>query len=230
MVTRERKFGSAIAGIPVAGGPGDPRATRRSGSGGDPDDLNETEYERSFPKSRVLTWFLMLVVLMTFGGVIGAYVVISTNGVLEWNPFDLPVQVWISTAIILASSGTYVAAEGLIRKGNQPPARTWLLATTVLGAAFISSQILAWYELVKRGIYMQSNPYAGFFYILTALHAVHVAGGIIALGYVVLMVWEKPRFEAKHERATDIAGAVGWYWHFMGALWIVLFVLLGFWK
>ncbi|HNU09551.1 MAG TPA: hypothetical protein PKO33_17410, partial [Pyrinomonadaceae bacterium] len=97
MVTRERKFGSAIAGIPVAGGPGDPRATRRSGSGGDPDDLNETEYERSFPKSRVLTWFLMLVVLMTFGGVIGAYVVISTNGVLEWNPFDLPVQVWIST-------------------------------------------------------------------------------------------------------------------------------------
>ena len=50
-------------------------------------------------KSRVITWFLLLVVLMTFGGLIGAYVVVATNRALEWQPFSLPIHVWISTAI-----------------------------------------------------------------------------------------------------------------------------------
>jgi cytochrome c oxidase subunit 3 len=77
---------------------------------------------------------------------------------------------------------------------------------------------------------MQSNPYAGFFYILTALHAIHVIGGIIALGYVVLMTWDRQKAERNIKRCKEISAAVGLYWHFMGGLWIVLFLLLGFWK
>lgn len=230
MVTKQNTLGTGVPGRAISsGGPGSYDSGDR-GPDDRPESVEESEYEKSFSKPRILTWFLMLVVLMTFGGVISAYVVIATNGVLEWNPFDLPIQVWISTAIIIGSSVTYVAAERAVRRQDQDRAKKWLVATTVLGAMFISSQILAWFELVKLGIYVQSNPYAGFFYILTALHAAHVAGGIIALGYVVLMTWDRRRFEAAIERVTDIAGAVGWYWHFMGVLWIVLFLLLGFWK
>ena len=203
------------------------------GNGGGTDGFNDPQtdvYEKSFSKSKIFTWFLLIVVMMTFGGLIGAYIVISTNGVLEWRPFNLPFQVYISTFLILVSSATYSVAQKAVKINRQAEAKNWLLATTVLGAMFISSQILAWMALVNRGFYMRENPYAAFFYIMTALHAIHVLGGIIALGYVVLQNWHKTESEKDIERRRDISNAVGWYWHFMGGLWLVLLFLLGFWK
>jgi len=218
------------------GGFGGSRGGGSNGGGGnnggnDGFDNPKTEaYEKSFSKSKILTWFLLIVVLMTFGGLIGAYIVISTNGVLEWKPFNLPVQVYFSTALILISSITFTIAQRAISSNNNQKTKNWLLATTVLGAMFVSSQLLVWFELVKRGYYVQSNPYAAFFYIMTALHAVHVVGGIIALGYIVLRSWEKTEFEEELAKRREISGAVGWYWHFMGGLWLVLLLMLGFWK
>jgi cytochrome c oxidase subunit 3 len=181
-------------------------------------------------KSRILTFFLLIAILMTFGGLIAAYVVIATNNVAEWKPFDLPIQVWISTAIILMSSITYHLAQTTIERNNQQTAKRWLIVTTILGAAFISSQIMAWIALSNRGFYLSGNPYAGFFYILTAVHAVHVLGGITALGSVMLRSWLPTADSDTINKRAALARVVGWYWHFMGALWLVLFVLLGFWK
>ncbi len=181
-------------------------------------------------KSKILTWFLLCVVIMTFGVLISAYIVISTNNALEWRPFELPVQVWFSTFLILTGSLTFLIAQKAIIAENQPKAKKWLLTTTVLGAAFISSQLLAWLELVRRGVYVQSNPYAGFFYILTAVHAVHVIGGIVALGAVVLRTWYQDGSLEEAERRKTLAQVVGWYWHFMGGLWLILLFLLSFWK
>lgn len=181
-------------------------------------------------KARILTWFLLLVVLMTFGGLIAAYVVIATNNVAEWQPFALPIQVWVSTLIILASSITYYFAESGIRANNHEKGKRFLVATTVLGAMFISSQILSWLELTNRGLYMQGNPYLGFFYLLTAVHAFHVIGGIAALGSIQLRTWYPTSSDEALKRRTSLAAAVGWYWHFMGLIWIALFILLGFWK
>lgn len=225
---RKRPSLSGFGGGNNGGGGNDDGGNK---GGGDGFDKSQTEsYEKSFSKSKILTWFLLLVVLMTFGGLIGAYIVISTNGVLEWRPFNLPFQVYLSTFLILVSSITYGIAQKSINFNRHQEAKNWLLATTVLGAMFVSSQILVWFELVKRGYYVQSNPYAAFFYIITALHAVHVIGGIIALGYIVLRVWQKTEFEGELEKRREISGAVGWYWHFMGGLWMVLLLMLGFWK
>jgi cytochrome c oxidase subunit 3 len=217
----------------VRGGSGS--STGGGGNGGDGGDYNDPDYfpeASSYPsnKSRILMFFLLLVVLMTFAGLIGAYVMISTNGVLEWNPFDLPYQVWMSTALILASSVTYTIAQRAVNANQHQRTKNFLLATSVLGAMFIASQILAWYALVRRGVYMESNPYAGFFYIITALHAVHVIGGIVALGYIVLRTWEATAYADEIKKRIEIAGAVGWYWHFMDGLWLVLLLMLGFWK
>jgi cytochrome c oxidase subunit 3 len=202
--------------------------------GGDNNNRNNDSFEEaetySSNKFRIATWFLLLVVLMTFGGLISAYIVISTNGVMEWKPFDLPIQVWISTNLILASSITYTISQKALNLDNQQKAKNWLLATTVFGGMFIASQILSWLELVRRGVYVESNPYAGFFYILTGVHALHVIGGIAILGYVVLRTWQKTSSNEELSKRKTISNAVGWYWHFMDALWIVLFLLLGFWK
>jgi cytochrome c oxidase subunit 3 len=167
---------------------------------------------------------------MTFGGLCAAYIVTATNKAIEWRPFDLPIQVWISTIIILVSSAVYHRAKVALDDGNQPVARRWLIATAALGAAFISSQLLAWLELSQRGLYFRGNPYAGFFYILTAVHALHVLGGVIALGSIVLHSWNPIASHEMWQRVRSLAQTVGWYWHFMGGVWLVLFVLLGFWK
>ena len=131
----------------TAGGSGNGGKRRSGGGGGDNGGGNDGSDNRNYEyveqyqpdKSKVLMWFLLVVVLMTFGGLIGSYIVISTNGVLEWKPFDLPLPIWISTFLIFASSFTYYLAQKAIYRDDQPQAKKWLLATTGLGGAFISS-------------------------------------------------------------------------------------------
>lgn len=213
------------------GGPG-PGGGDNGGGGGDGPDDRDTDETQPFnsQKSRVFTFFLLIAILMTFGGLIAAYVVIQANRVAEWRPFELPLPVWISTAIIIASSVTYEFAKRAIAQNSHAAAKKWLIVTTALGAAFISSQSLAWLELTRRGLYMRGNPYAGFFYVLTAIHAVHVIGGICALGSILLRSWLPTASDEAIAQRTALSQVVGWYWHFMGGLWLVIFVLLGFWK
>ncbi len=230
---KKRKLRSTFSG-----GSGSNGGMRNRGGGGGSDgggdnhknDFYDETESKPNDKFRIGMWFLLLVVMMTFGGLIGAYIVISTKSEMEWKPFDLPFQVWVSTVLILASSLTYQISKNALQAENQNKAKNWLLATTVLGGMFISSQILAWFDLVQSGVYMASNPYAGFFYILTAVHALHVFGGILVLGYILLRTWNQTFSGEELEKRKAISNSVGLYWHFMDGLWIVLFVLLGFWK
>jgi cytochrome c oxidase subunit 3 len=193
------------------------------------DSFEEAETYQS-NKYRIAMWFLLLAVMMTFGGLIGAYIVLSTNGEAEWKPFNLPVQVWVSTILLLTSSLTLTISQNALNADNQKKAKNWLLATTVLGGTFIASQILSWLELARQGVYVESNPYAGFFYIFTGVHALHVLAGISALGYIVLRTWQETFVEEELKRRKTVSNAVGWFWHCMDGLWVVLFLLLGFWK
>jgi cytochrome c oxidase subunit III len=228
--TVDRKRGKrTLSGSSGSSGNG---SGRNPGGGGDgADDGDRSDLEPFRPGiSRILTGFLLLVVMMTFGGLIAAYLVISTNNVAEWHPFDLPLPVWISTALIIASSVTYHFGKSAVVLGLPLSARKWFIVTTIIGAAFISSQLLAWVELSARGLYMSANPYAGFFFLLTAVHAAHVLGGIIALGAILLRTLRPAHTDEDVLRRRSLAQVVGWYWHFMGALWLVIFILLGYWK
>jgi cytochrome c oxidase subunit 3 len=225
-----RKKGSRLSGGP--GGPG-----RRGGGGGGGNDggdhLNNDHPYSDSPtpdKSRIVTIFLLIAVVMTFSGLIGAYVVIATNNVAEWKPFHLPLPIWLSTALIIASSITYHCGKAALDGDLQEKARKWFVATAVLGGMFISSQLLVWLLLVREGVYMSGNPYGGFFYMLTALHAVHVLGGVVALGSILLRSWQGTMNSHELTYRRNLARSVGWYWHFMGILWVSIFMLLDFWK
>lgn len=229
-----RKTAKTLEQLRGAGGGSNNGNSGGGGSGGDgksKKEMPEFPEQVSTEKSKVLMWFLLLVVIMTFGGLISAYVVIATNAPYEWEPLNsLPFQVWVSTAIILASSITYCVAKKALVGDQNIKSKKWFLATALLGATFISSQLTVWYELVSHGLYMQGNPYVGFFYILTAVHAVHVLGGTIALGYIILKIWNKTLSHGESKRRKADASVIGWYWHTMGGLWLVLLFLLGFWK
>jgi cytochrome c oxidase subunit 3 len=218
--------------IGITGGSGPNGGSGRDGNDGNngPDNSSASPFQLIPNKAKVFTAFLLVVVLMTFGGLCAAYIVTATNKAIEWRPFDLPVQVWISTIIIIISSLVYHRGKIALDRFDQPTAKKWLTATAALGATFISSQLLAWLELSQRGLYFSGNPYAGFFYILTAVHALHVLGGVVALGSVVIGTWNGIYSDERWERLQSLGQVVGWYWHFMGGVWLVLFVLLGFWK
>ncbi|MEO5858521.1 MAG: cytochrome c oxidase subunit 3 [Pyrinomonadaceae bacterium] len=228
-LSRSSSSGQGPSGKGKDGGGGNNGGNSGGGSDSGPR-FDETGDDINLDKSRVISWFLLLVVLMTFGGLIGAYVVIATNGAIEWKPFNLPVQVWFSTAVILVSSATYELFRRAVEARDLTRSRRYLIVTTALGAVFIASQLIVWIELVNRGFYMRGNPYAGFFYILTAAHAIHVIGGMVALGAILRRSWYPAHNETENAYRANVAKAVGWYWHLMGGLWIVLFLLLGFWK
>jgi cytochrome c oxidase subunit III len=100
----------------------------------------------------------------------------------------------------------------------------WLRLTLGLGLLFIGGQVLAWRDLAAQGLFLATNPSSAFFYVFTALHALHLLGGIAALGYVLIRL---------HRSATwPSAGALdatSLYWHFMDVLWLYLLVVLAVW-
>lgn len=133
-----------------------------------------------------------------------------------WQPIPLPGTLWVSTVLILASSAVLERARRLYRRGEHLIASRLLLVTACGGAAFLASQLTAWRELMLRGAYLKMNPYGSFIYIFTGLHGVHLLGGMIALGIVLL----------RRSKRRELVDAVSYYWHFMGLLWVVLFATL----
>ncbi len=212
------------------GGGGDDSGGGSSGGGGDQPESEQRAAGSSVQKYRISMWAIIGVAFMTFTGLTLAYIMLAANPQLEWKPFDLPFQLWLSTAIIILSSLTFEFAKNNLESDRQLRARNYLLATTGLGAVFIASQVLAWLELVARGVYLSGNPYAGFFYILTIAHALHVIGGMAALGYVVLKTWQPTGSPDELKKRAAAAQISGLFWHFLSGLWIVLMLLLGFWK
>jgi cytochrome c oxidase subunit III len=203
---------------PNGGGPG--------GGGGGGDD------RRGFSPDRYRIGVLVGIasILMMFTALASAYIVRSgmTTSV-DWHGGQMPTFVYLSTALIVVSSLTFTRAKAAINHGDGPACRVWLAVTLLLGLGFLASQLLAWRQLVAQGVYLASNPHSSFFYVLTGLHGLHLAGGILALS--ALMVYARraggPESDVKKRAMTDV---VGIYWHFMDFLWVFLFLLLFFWR
>jgi cytochrome c oxidase subunit 3 len=143
----------------------------------------------------------------------------------DWVHTPLPAVVWANTGVLLASSITVEWARRSLRDGHRVAfTRIWI-AGAALGALFLAGQAQAWRDLAAAGLYVASNPSSGFFYILTAVHAAHVLGGLAALTYVTVQAYRWRLGPAKRT-AADISA---WFWHYLGALWLGLLVLLVGW-
>lgn len=175
-------------------------------------------------------------VLMTFAVLTTAYVA-RTSGVRDWQPVEMPPLLWLSTALILASSATFEAARrSLWPRTEDGGYRRWLTWTLLLGFGFLAAQAIVFRQLIARGFYLANNPHSTFFYILTGTHGVHLVGGIVALIYLLLQdkrqstqLVEINEREAYIKQRT-LSGVVALYWHFIAGLWIFLFALLSLWK
>ena len=167
-------------------------------------------------------------VVMLFTSLTSAYIVRAavTN---DWVPLPIPPAIWVSTAVILISSASIEMARRAIRRQSGNAYGRWLGITAVLGLGFLISQLLVWRQLARQGIYIATNPYSSFFYLLTAAHGVHLFGGLLAL-ILLLVVHQMRRRTLSGAKQVALADSVSLYWHFMDALWIYLFLLLFVWR
>jgi len=171
------------------------------------------------PKKFAL-WIFIASVLMIFAALTSAYIVRQADG--NWMMFDLPESFWITSAIILASSGTMHWAYLAAKKDNLAGTKLAISITTVLGLAFLIGQYVAWGDLVKRNVYLVGNPSGSFVYVLSGLHGLHIAGGVIFLLVVLVATF---RFRV-HAKSLDQIEMCATYWHFLDGLWLYLFVFL----
>jgi cytochrome c oxidase subunit 3 len=221
-----------------------PRPGGRDGDGG----RASPNYGDRLRRARLGLAIGLTPVFMLFVSFTSAYIV--RQGMGSWDPkanayardwlqINLPTQLLlINTIVLLLSTITVeLARRQAPRRGALVAAATiagvspgkeqrfpWLGVTILLGAGFLAGQWMAWKELGARGFYLATGPSSSFVYLLTGAHAVHLAGGLLALLYAASTSLLKRPLEVRRS-AVDITA---WYWHFMGLLWIYIFALLEF--
>jgi len=171
------------------------------------------------PKKFAL-WIFIASVLMIFAALTSAYIVRQADG--NWMMFDLPDSFWITSAIILVSSGTMHWAYWAAKKDNLAVTKIAISITSALGLAFLIGQYVAWGDLVERNVYFVGNPSGSFVYVLSGLHGLHIVGGVIFLLVVLVATF---RFKV-HSKSLDQIEMCATYWHFLDGLWLYLFVFL----
>jgi cytochrome c oxidase subunit 3 len=176
----------------------------------------------SFPisKGQLGVWILLTAVIMLFAGLSSAYIVL--RGVPTWQYIQLPWLLWPNTAILLLSSVALDISRRAVRRNDLASMKRWLAAGAVLGVAFLAGQLAAWRQLVHAGVYLPSTLQSSFFYILTGLHGLHLAGGLVALGLILLRAVQG-RLNAFNYEPLKLCAL---YWHVMDGLWVYLFMLL----
>lgn len=174
--------------------------------------------------ARTGIWVGLAAIAMTFAAFTSALVVRQGAG-YDWRHLTLPRILYWNTLVLLASSVTLEIARRRVAVFMSGP-RTrdlipslWLYVTSLLGVAFVAGQYAAWLQLRSEGLYLATNPNSSFFYLLTAIHALHVLGGLAGLMYVT----RKLQRMVLRRSTLD---AFSYYWHFMGVLWVYLLLLL----
>jgi len=186
--------------------------------------------------ARTGVWVGIAAITMSFAAYSSA-MVIRQGPVPAWQHFRLPNVLYLNTLLLVISSATLELARRRIggpfdRLGRVDLARgdamqrrmRWLYVTLGLGIVFLAGQYLAWTQLASQGVFLATSPSSSFFFVLTAVHALHLIGGLGALTYALrsLRGDDGPR-------PVNVLGAAALYWHFMAVLWVYLFVILALW-
>ncbi len=182
--------------------------------------LMSTPAKPVIPTPKVVLWISIASMVMLFAGLTSAYIVRRAEG--NWNVFEIPTLFYLSTFLILLSSFFMQWAVMASRNGQSSTIRITLLVTLGLGLGFIFVQFLAWNMLVNQGIFLVGNPSGSFLYVISGLHVLHLVGAILYLMYVITKAI-RDKISRENYLAVQLCAT---YWHFLGGLWIYLFVFL----
>ena len=189
---------------------------------GGPEDV-ETASTAGPPAARIGLWILLAVITSLFGLFFSAYHMRMEHAHGDWSPLVLPRVLWLNTALLIGSSVCMQWARVAAVRAQPDRVKVALIAGGVLAWAFLAGQLLAWSQLTASGYFVTSNPATSFFYLLTAVHGLHLLGG--------LLVWSKTvvRLARAGAELIDVSLSLELctvYWHYLLLVWLVLYAVL----
>jgi cytochrome c oxidase subunit 3 len=144
---------------------------------------------------------------------------------VDWRALPMPRLLWFNTAVLVLSSVALQWAYVAARRNDIDGVIVGLCAGGAFAVTFLIGQLLAWRELSAAGYFLASNPANSFFYLITAVHGLHLMGGLVALGRTTAKVWHG--VAVTQVRLSVELCAI--YWHFLLLVWLVLLGLLTGW-
>jgi cytochrome c oxidase subunit III len=165
--------------------------------------------------------------LMFFAGLFAMYLTLRAVNPEVWAeetqllniPFALT-----NTLVLVLSSVTCQMGVFAAERGDVAKLRRWFIITFIMGAIFVSGQVVEYTTLVtQEGVTLSSSPFGSAFFLTTGFHALHVTGGLVAFLFVLARTYVARRFT--HEQATS-AIVVSYYWHFVDVVWVALFSMI----
>lgn len=171
------------------------------------------------PKKFAL-WLFMVSVVMIFASLTSAYIVRQAEG--NWLFFELPLAFWGSSAFIALSSVSMHLSYRYAQRDDFEISKRWVIATLFLGLVFTAFQFVGWNQLVEQEVFFVGNPAGSFVYVISGMHLVHLVSALIFL-IVVLRSLSRQKIHAKRMNVMDMCMT---FWHFLGALWLYLFLFL----
>jgi len=190
-------------------------------------DLTEgTEKEKQARAKKMMLWFGIVSLIMSFAGWTSAFVVSSSRE--DWlEGFKLPSSFTISVVLIIISSITLILAKRALKLGSRSQTTLFLVMTLVFGIGFIVSQLMGFQQIIELGYNFTgptSNITMSYIYIIAAVHILHVVVGLICLLVVIYN-----HFKSKYNSAEMLGFELGAiFWHFVGVLWMYLFFFFYF--
>jgi cytochrome c oxidase subunit III len=140
----------------------------------------------------------------------------------DWTRLAVPRVLWLNTAVLILASVAMQRTRVAARRGQLDGVKSGLIAGGALTFSFLAGQLWAWQQMDAAGYFLTANPAYSFFYLLTALHGLHLLGGL----------WVWARTTAKVLRGVEV-GKVRLsvelctvYWHYLLLVWLVLFAVL----
>ena len=140
----------------------------------------------------------------------------------DWRPAPRQWLLWLNTGSLVVSSIAFEWASISVRRGRVDDMKAGLIAAGLFAVAFLFGQLWAWRQLNAMIYFDVTNPAIAFFYLITALHGLHLLGGLVAWGKTTAEVWREPDMA----RAKRLVRLCATYWHFLLGLWLILFGLL----
>ena len=168
-----------------------------------------TPQEKNNRAKKMMLWFGIVSLIMAFAGWTSAYIVSSKRK--DWlDTIELPQAFFISTALIVISSLTYILAKKAVKQEQQQRATTWLLLTLGLGIAFIALQFYGFGQMLESGYYFTgptSNIKMSYIFLIAFVHILHVVAGLISL-LVVLFNQIKGKYTATNLLGLELPSGI----------------------
>ncbi len=174
----------------------------------------------SLPSVKVGLGVFLAVATSLFALAISAYFMRKLGE--DWSRLTVPKVLWLNTALLVLSSIAMERTRVAAQWGQIDGVRTGLVAGGAFSFLFLAGQLWAWQQLNVAGYFAAGNPANAFFYLLTALHGVHLLGGLWVWGRTTVKVWRGVEVGAVR-LSVELCTV---YWHYLLLVWLVLFALL----